>query len=286
MKKTKKLLAFLIAIIMIVSTMPVAFAQEECEHGFYNFTGERPNLKEDGYCYCYKCGAKSINFTEVIDVLIDGMGIVFSSYGTEEAFREAIYVWDVVNSYVYGGSRYEELGYYIADLTEEDQSLADEIVGKLKGIISDFEAKNYPVIYDAEEMMYWYFWGFMARNYGSDILVLDDSAFEEYEEAYMYFVNRDIYEFFLADAEETAEKGELLIHMFKIVANCRSGNHTFGEYTDNGDGTKTADCEYCNTVDTVEAEKKDIIDIVSTDLVELIKMLFTLVKSFIETVFA
>lgn len=285
----KKLLAVLIAIIMIVSTMPVAFAQEECEHRFDNFLGERPNVRDDGYCYCSVCGAKSADFSGVVEVFYELMAINFSIYEpTAGLDRECLD--EVINETTDALYCYEEGNYFfIGYATEEDQGEIDFRVNNAKAALKAFKDEGYAVLYDGTEvatltMMVQFGAQWVGGNsfFSAEMLNEEDAAFDAYEAI------AEKGELGLAPVteQECAAEAEKLMACYRKMISCLEGNHVFGEYTDNGDGTSTAKCEYCTTTDTVEAEKKDILDILSADLVELMKMLFALVKSFIETVFA
>ncbi len=286
----KKLLAVLIAVAMIASAIPVAFAaEEECEHRFDNFIGERPNVRDDGYCYCSMCGVKSANLSGVVEVFFESVAVNFSVYDYE-ADVDRGYIMEVLGN-VTDELYYVEEGddFFIGYATEKDQSEIDSRVKNAKLVLDEFKKENYAVVYDATELAEKYItvqfqaqWFGGERNYFGDFYNEMMSAMADYEK----IVEKVETGVITGNYEECAKEADKLISCLDRQILCLSGNHTFGEYTDNGDGTSTAKCEYCTTTDTVEVEKKDILDILSADLVELMKMLFALVKSFIETVFA
>ncbi len=286
----KKLTAIILSIIMLVSVMPVAFAaDEECEHWFNNIIGERPNISEDGYCHCYKCGVKGADFSEVIEVWIEAVGIYYSVYDSEIAFERAHDVYSSVDEFIRRPID-EESEYVRVDyLTAEDQSVVDEIVEKSRKFIADFKNENYLVIFDAYEYAYYYTWAVTAIR-GEGIKFEFSKDFEKNFDESPFVYDELIYEIRNGEkevvAEDCIEKGENITFLFKNVRDCIFGNHRWGEYTENADGSKTANCTCCVATDTVEAENKDIFDILATDLVELVKMLIALIKSFAETVFA
>lgn len=289
MKKSKKILAALIAIIMLVSSIPVAYAAEECEHRFDNFLGERPNVRDDGYCYCSLCGAKSADFSGVLEVFYELMAVNFSIY-EPTAGLDREYLHEVVNETTDALYCYEEGNYFfIGYATEEDQGEIDFRVNNAKAVLKAFKDEGYAVLYDGTEvatltMMVQFGAQWVGGNkiFTKKMLDEEDAAYD----AYNAIAEKGELGLAPVTEQECAAEAEKLMACYRKMISCLEGNHTFGEYTDNGDGTKTAGCEYCNATDTIEAEKKDITDIVSTDLVELIKMLYALIKSFIITVFA
>ncbi len=287
----KKILAIVLSALMLMSIMPVAFAaDEECKHWFNNINGERPNIREDGYCYCCKCGVKGADFSEVIEVWGKAVGIYFSAYDSKIAFDRADDVFNLIDGYIRDPLD-ESVDYtewlYLAQMTSEDQAVVDEIVEKSRKIIDDFKKENYIVIYDGTELGYYYVWTVTAIQNKNGSLEFSEEFEKNFEE------NPFVYEDLLRDirngekeidADECIKKGESLTFFYKCAMACTFGNHPWGEYTENADGSKTANCTCCVATDTIEAEKKDIMDIVSTDLVELIKMLIAIVKSFVEAV--
>lgn len=279
MKNAKKVLSVLLAIIMIASVMPMAFAAEECEHSFLNFYSERPNLREDGYCYCSRCGVKSANFTEAIEVYSECLSIVYSIYGTEEGHWSAINVWEWLEFYVYGYDDYfgSKAG-FLGHMTEKDQAIVDERMDAVKAVVNDFRANDFPVVYDADEMMYWGFWALFAHDYGKSIEMKNEVCPELFWDAFEYF--EDICwrsEFVEVDAAVAEEYAEILTECYKIVTACKTGNHIFGEYTTNSDGSKTAECKYCFATDTIEADKDE--DSFMKSIFDLIRLLIDFILS-------
>lgn len=80
-KKTmKKVLSLILAVIIIASAIPVAFATDECEHIFYKDSNpvswvydEEGNLIET-YCQCDKCGERIlIKYADYDDLYLTSM---------------------------------------------------------------------------------------------------------------------------------------------------------------------------------------------------------------------
>ena len=285
----KKILAIVLSALMLMSIMPVAFAaDEECKHRFDNFLGERPNVRDDGYCYCSLCGVKSADFSGVVEAFVRGTAILFSVYDAD-AGLERDYLQGVLRRITDELYFFEEDNYFtIAYATEEEQDEIDFRVNNAKKVLDDFKNENYAVVYDATELatkymsvyfqVQWYTGG--ERAFFGDYLNVVRAAMNDYENI-VYSVESGLIE---ADYEVCAKEATKVMNCFDRQISCLEGNHTFGEYTENADGSKTANCTCCVATDTIEAEKKDIMDIVSTDLVELIKMLIAIVKSFVEAV--
>lgn len=85
---------------------------------------------------------------------------------------------------------------------------------------------------------------------------------EAYAEAFYYIDDTPISE--LDQAEFDAIWKEKVVPFFDMMINCLDGNHPYGEYisnndaTEEADGTKTATCEFCGATDTVIDEGSKI----------------------------
>lgn len=286
----KKVLSVILAIMMIATAMPMAFAAEECEHVFDEKTLVRPTIKSEGTFVCSACGesvavklADYSNFNPAYSKITAAETSIYSSEEASYEIMSKLDRWfsEIVDYMEKSGidslfqmTEYEQE--HVDALTEilnKDVLPLEEVVfygieiGYAATLVSHYEAYYGEEIYEIpSEASY-----IALENLGSEFgaiqqKVLEDPTSvtqEEYdavaEKAIAFFTNiiscaegKHIYE----NATDNGDGTHSTDCTF-CVATDVTDIHTFGEYTENGDGIKTAKCISCDATDTVVTEPPD-----------------------------
>ena len=289
----KKVLSIILAVIMIATFVPTAFAEGGCKHEFDAFT-----VMREGYASCGKCGIRSADFTECFKSYIKfaGMGysVAFSKSDNESALsriRRDVEGYDI---------------FKVHNATHEEQGYVDEVAKAVNEYVEDLK-KEYAVLFDGTDLIFASFKiGTLELN-ESQMEIFSDTILEEAEQAFDYYTNGvDEIRFDETDKiEECIEQGKKATYHWTSIISCLEGNHQCVTYTDNGNGTHSSACTYCNTKEIVfdhewgeyvKAEdgtktakclycKATYIDNFESNIREFFELLIKLIESFIEAVF-
>ena len=295
----KKVLSVILAIMMIATFVPMVFAEGECKHSF-----DVRNCFLEGYDYCEYCGVKSADFTELYkNYYIEFQGLMFSVGYDEKGKIPVEYVADLYND-----SEAVALLSSAFRCGENEQDYVDCAAEKLDAFVKEVRSKS-TIIFDGTEFVELFF---SLQTYPEDVLrdaeklfSEDDLlAFNEYVNGYSEYITGEYCDF--KNHEEAKIRGEKALYYLKSVKNCLDGAHTIDTCTDNGDGTHSFDCTFCNVKDfsskhewgeyvrledgskVAECKYCEATDVDSfeKDILDFIRMLVELIKSFIEAMSA
>jgi hypothetical protein len=271
----KKLLALILSVIMVLSMMPMAYAQR---------------------------ATYSPEIEEYIELYLRVVAYVDSTY---ESYEQKIKVRTIVNEFpvdvVISEPDYEWLITLEADGRLEEIANANE---HLKKLINEIEKK----INDGELALVIDFYEFFKYAWGPDFYYSDE-ALDEINNRIQNFnsdkfnnikdefkIARDkVNEIFQASLagecyaytqdDFDAAMGPVKTYVNLVFA-CLDGDHPYGEYisdnnaTEDADGTKTATCEFCGATDTIVDEGTKL----PKEEATLYEMIFDLIKSFFELI--
>lgn len=268
MKKTiKQTLSTIIAVMLILSVVPMAFAADECEHVFNTETLVRPfdesyNPVADPHFYCSACGekvpVKPADFSEYFKTLGMAAGYIDSVYMEENAadvmgdYFAQCYPCDNVDGIVFYYTEYEQdiVDAYTAEVLEYVAG-APAVIGE-NGLNLILDAT---VIFAAQ----WYMqWGmeFLGEEPIMKVFNAIEDFMIEFEETVVSRLS-EIVTMNPADItpEIVAEYDILTVEyaaFYFDFVNCARGIHSVTEATDNGDGTHTGICDFCSEEVTEE----------------------------------
>lgn len=279
----KKLLALILAVIMVLSIMPMAYAKR-AEYS--------PEIEQfiDNYV---KLSSYALNKYETLEqqskltVLKDELFAGLKSEGLH---------FDVI-TYSYlrileEEDRLDEINvlnkYFKKFIDEVEKKIADD---ELVIVIDTYEYykcyRDVTMYYAAEDLSELID---RADNFGSDKYINALSEYDIGEE----MINNGIG----TQAEYDAALAMVKPYLDLIIA-CLDGNHPYGEYisdnnaTEEADGTKTATCEFCGATDTItdegtklEKEEKPKEEEPTEEKVSFFEMIFNLIKEFFEKIFS
>lgn len=266
----KKLLSVILAIIMVATLVPMAFAEEACEHVFDEETLVRPCFVDNAYVpgsfVCGECGetveAGFADFTEFVEVYGCIYGLYASIYvqGEENAYGQ-----DMFESYVVSIEDICYLTNYEQDVVDAAIALMKEDLAEMKTFIAENE---YIAVLDLtqsaisqikEEFL-------LIYNYsGPETLKMREEAAEEFVAGEEYWSKREheilseiISEYGGQYAKvpanliaELQEYYDWSAAFFNQAYDCVFlDKHDVKEFTDCGDGTHIGNCSFC-TADNI-----------------------------------
>ncbi len=252
---TKKILSMLLAVIMLLSVMPVAYAQRptyspELEQ-YIDFWIKIESYRGNSY-------KSQSDEDEIFKILADVFNEHYSSeYDDFPPLGDTGIIWyeDIYNKNIDMDA--------ISHFNQVGQIAINEIEAKIASGEIGVGINTYE---------FWKLYGGMFAYY-DDVLI--DDMFNGIQTT-----NSEFYQNLKAEMEEKdslspgnfanqTEYDAFIDNIFRPFCtmwfNCLDGNHPYGEYTSNGDateesdGTKTATCEFCGATDTVidEGSKLD-----------------------------
>ncbi len=266
----KKVLAVILAVMMIATCVPMAFAEGECEHEFNAESMVRPNVLGDGYYVCQLCG-KEVVLKRADYTAFD------KAYVSWTAYNDNVYVDDEIGEKVWiafedattelaeyiesnglGDLYSSEYNYSIFNHHEGEQVYVDEMTEilvsnniKIEAILAEYEN---PILFDGivfaegEYYLNLVAASFTDEEYNTrcEELVLRNSddlyaSVEKYE-AIMRRIEEDRSS---VTEEEYTEAMTGAADFFIELSNCIAEKHNYGAYIDNGDGTHKAECSFC-----------------------------------------
>ncbi|MBR6567431.1 MAG: hypothetical protein IKK60_02145 [Clostridia bacterium] len=261
MKMTKRILALVLSVIMVLSIMPMAFATEECEHEFNEETLERPgDFQQNGYYFCDECkkyvSVEAADYNEYFSVLLILMAKCFSVYslGDIDSFSEIKELDVEIEEVTEKMDRVE--GLYI----ESEQFIVDYYTGRIIEITEKFdafiEASEAELIVDAFDYVRYG----QALNYELGLKYTN----REVQKLFDACMNTDLHREaemsrsralkYLSEGYKNPENvsQEEFDCIFKNckdfcmqIHNCLDGKHKFDTATDNNDGTHKGTCTFC-----------------------------------------
>ncbi len=269
---TKKILSMLLAVIMLLSVMPVAYAQrptyspeleqyiefwikvESYRNNKYESEADRDELFK---IFAYKSNDLYDNGLD--DLPLGNTGLILYEY----IYDKNIDLEEI--------SRFNEVM----------QPAINEIEAKIVSGEIDIVINTYEFI-KLE--------GFVAAYYNNELVneTLDRIESTNNETFQNLIANSAGIDFY--NAEDFANQSEYDVAVdtlarpyFTIITNCLDGNHPYGEYisnndaTEEADGTKTATCEFCGATDTVVDEGSKLVK----EPASFFEMLIALIKELI-----
>ena len=308
----KKVLSIILAIMMIATAVPMAFAAEECEHEFNTETLVRASFTEStytpGYFVCAKCNetVEAYLAKEKIAEYVDTMAYIWyikvAYYYTEEV--QTVANETINNLLAEFEAKYEGIDPYY--LTEYETDILSAMIDDLKLIAAEAKKFENDIIYNLESSgKYSFIEDLMVNKYNSYIpegAAIREETLSKIEEELDLISDRifNVYKLmaeyakehpeapynpeYIAEVEECYDL-EMQIyfqmldcifnnkHIVETFTDCGDGTHigactfcvaegvteahTWGEYTENADYTKTAKCVSCDATDTVEMEKPE-----------------------------
>lgn len=258
MKRGKKLISMVLAVVLALSVMPMAFAAQECEHEFNEETLVRPTLYEKGYYICPLCNenvyVELADFRGMYLALYEFYAVVDSVYIYEKPFEVEMQDYFVI--------KYTEIedSFTSKSWAEPEQTELDALTARLEELTKEYKIYLDEIgsvrVVDVSEYWYW------CEMFASSMIYLDyteeelkrvfddfseeaqDKAFESRQAAREYLSNvRENPE--NASQEEFDKLAEDCITYVKASYNCLENNHQFTKGTDNADGTHSLCCYYC-----------------------------------------
>lgn len=270
----KKILSLILAVIMLLSVMPVAYA-------------------------------KPATYPPEIEEYIDNLLRVFSisNFSLYEPKEQHIEVYEMMSE-VMDNLNLVDIGYETLINIEADGRL-DEIIAlnesfdkafaEIDKKIADGEMVCVVDSHELFKMMY-----YIVSHYSSEACEdLKRRAIQFNSEKYINITTEvEIASEQLGkmQQERTATQADFDAAMEKIkpfyesVIACLDGNHPYGEYvsnndaTEEADGTKTATCEYCGATDTIVDEGTKIVK--EEEPISFFEKLFALIKEFFAMIFS
>lgn len=288
----KKVLSVILAIMMVAAFTPMAFAEGECKHAY-----DVHAIMREGYTNCENCGVRSADFTECFKSYVKFIGTAYS-LAYSKINNERI-LWRVQSDFA------DTDVFNVHRATYEDQSYVDSVTKTVDEYVEALK-EEFTVYFDATDLMTAVF---TIEAYEADenqILMFSDDILAAAEQAFKF------YTFGVEESHEAPEAmkdcieyGKKATYYYTSIISCLEGNHQCTAYTDNGDGTHSTDCTFCNTKNIIsdhewgeyvksedglkiaECKYCDATDTDSfeRDIRDFFKMLINLIKSFIEAVF-
>ncbi len=260
MKKGKKIISMVLAIVLVLSVMPMAFAADECEHMFNEETLVRPALYQKGHYICPLCNEKV--YVELADlkgfykayydwyVVVEDVYIYQKPFDTDMKTYFYEKFWKIEDDFVR-----DETGSWV----ENEQEEVNALTARLEELTEEY--RNYLIeigavrVVDTSE----YAW---CETYAPVIYyfehteeefrqVMDDFSEEAQNKA---FKSREAVREYLSNAHNNPEEAsqeefdklaEGNIRYTRAICSCLENNHEFIKGTDNLDGTHSLYCYYC-----------------------------------------
>lgn len=249
----------LLAVIMLLSVMPVAYA----ERATYS-----PEIEQ-----YIEIRIKMISYLENLYELY-----MYESNGWEEMYN---IIEEPRQEYLSLGYELPELSY--KNIKSINKKALSDFNRIMQPAIDEVEAKiangEINIVIDTYKFWKYYFSFFVY--YDEDemkrvLLYIDDTENEKYIELYLMAADSFNNELFayraehprdveMTQADFDAIYKEKFTPFFDMLINCLDGNHPYGEYisnndaTEEADGTKTATCEFCGATDTVIDEGSKLV---------------------------
>ena len=270
----KKLLSLVLAVIMLLSIMPMAYAERA------TYSPEIEEYIEDyikAYAYAvshYKAPKDKEEVAKIIAEATDGKKEIYPNYE------------NLIN--IEADGRLEELTNYHESLKKGIYEVEKRIAEGEFVIVTDlYEICKYDILFDCyyseehlDEVTD------RAENYNSELFI---NAMAEAEIGMDEIF--DAIGFGGGHAIPQAEFDAGMAKMkpfYDLLFACLDGNHPYGEYiSDNNatveaDGTKTATCEFCGATDTITDEGTKLPKKEAT----FFEKLFDLIKDFLDIIFS
>lgn len=255
----KKVLSLILAVVIIASAIPVAFAADECEHIFQkdSVVSSGDYLTEQ-YCKCGNCGevvlVKMADYSGYIMATIKLWSVtesVYTSYDFTETENERI---------EYISTRFseieEEVENYPYVLTDKYQDAADAWAAEITSLANEVASyiKGEKLV-DATEFLFFdqILYVYIRSIYTNKEIKeienkmpegMDDAAFDARIAGHQYLENaRKNPETASQEAFDAVWK-DLEIYGRALI-NCLENNHDYSKGTDNLDGTHSLCCYFC-----------------------------------------
>ncbi len=265
---TKKILSMLLAVIMLLSVMPVAYAERatyspELEQ-YIEFWIKVESYRNNKY-------ESEANRDELFKILGDKL---FNS-GLDD-----IPLGDtglILYEYIYDkNTDIEEISLFNEVMQPAINEIEAKIVsGEIGAVINTYEFIKLE--------------GLVAAYYNNELINetldrIESTNNETFQNLIANSAGIDFYnaEDFANQPEYDVAVDKLARPYFTIITNCLDGNHPYGEYisnndaTEEADGTKTATCEFCGATDTVIDEGSKLV----REPASFFEMLIALIKEF------
>lgn len=262
---TKKILSMLLAVIMLLSVMPVAYAEratyspevEQYIEIMLRIVAYGNNLYESGYGHGSDEDGKDLpneDLDKVTEIVNDALH-EFVALGYNE-LPEPTY----------------------ENIKNIDMKTVPDFNRIMKPAIDEVEAKiasgEIKVVINTYELVKYYYSGFIYHSEDEYNRIVDyignNEKYAELGNIAMDSLNemlkyRDDPNVKITQAEFDLIFKEKFRPFYDIFINCLDGNHLYGEYisnndaTEEADGTKTATCEFCGATDTVIDEGSKLV---------------------------
>lgn len=257
----KKVLSVILAIMMIATFVPMAFAEGECEHVFNEETLVRPEIPEStGYYICSACNetvvVKAADYSQWYSAMLALQATRYSIY-LPDGVLDTQEVYDLDNEFadVFASGKISELK------IESEQNEIDFITDRAKeyktAIDTILEENGAVLVVDTTD---YYFYGmycdtafFIKKHDLNEIWAMEERFPEEMIAAGSKATGDTIA--YIRTAKENPEEAsqeefDAILKDQKIFAeaffNCLEGKHDFLNCTDNLDGTHSLVCKFCS----------------------------------------
>ncbi len=259
MKTGKKIIAMVLAIVLALSVMPMAFSAEECEHVFNTETLERPrDPMGKGYYICSACNktvyVEMANLKDFYMALYEWYTIVEDVYIYQKTFDPEMHNYFYEKFAKIEDDYYPKSGLWV----EPEQETVDDLTRVLNELTEEY--RNYLIeigavrVVDTSEYTWCETIGTVNIYFDytvEEISILNNFSEEAQNKA---FKSREAVSEYLskvrnnpeeASQEEFDKLAEDCIAYIKAIYNCLENNHQFTKGTDNADGTHSLCCYYC-----------------------------------------
>lgn len=268
----KKVLSVILAIMMIASFVPMAFAEGECEHIFNTETLHRPGTADEkGYFYCSVCQNKVevniANYELIYQAVFDWTVVTENVYSFEKPYdTERIeYFGNVYQKFEDSFIDFTDSGIY----TECEQEVLDSFAQILKSLtaelVSYFDELGAKKVIDVTEHIFYneYLNVYVRLRYANDEInaVLENISQEFLEEIGSedsYFAARAYLKKGYDDPSSVTQEefNSIILGAKKYgdaLLNCLSEKHNYYKATDNFDNTHSVYCACCQkSADIIE----------------------------------
>lgn len=253
----KKVLSVILAIMMIATVVPMAFAAEECEHVFNEETLVRPTIKSEGTFVCSACGesvavklADYSNFNPAYSIITAAETSIYSS---EEASYEIMSKLDRWFSEIVDYMEKSGID-SLFQMTEYEQEHVDALTEILnKDVLPLEEVVFYGIEIGYAVTLVTHY----EAYYGEEIYEIPSDAsyiaFENLGSEFGAIQQKVLEDPTSVTQEEYDAVAEKAIAFFTNIISCAEGKHIYENATDNGDGTHSADCTFCDAEGITEA---------------------------------
>ena len=266
----KKLLALILSVIMVLSIMPMAYAQRatyspEIEEYIEDYTKAVAYFKN-----IYETPEQQTEVRNIINEAVDGKTEVGPSYNNLTNIKDNG-LSDELTAFHEGLKK---------GIDEVERKIADGEIAIVLDLYEALKRSLYAEIYynyeDLEEI------GYRAENFKSDTYVNAWNEAQRGAETVAPMLSA------LGDGPSTTKITQaefdaalaMITPFYDLMFACLDGDHPYGEYisdnnaTEDVDGTKTATCEFCGATDTIVDEGTKL----PKKEASLFEMLFDLIK--------